>query len=116
MTRTFTSGLVAVAAALSLATVAHAAGAAEDAANPATSGTAVQQPAVTPALPQVTNAEDCKRVGMDLAQFAEDKKLPDSKLDTLEDLMGRMTDFCAEQKFVEANALAKDLRTLIEQM
>lgn len=116
MTRTFSASIFSLAAMLSLASVAHAAGAADDPANSGPQGTAVQQAAATPALPQVTNAEDCKRVGLDLAQFAEDKKLPDSKLDTLEDLMGRMTDFCAADKFVEANALAKDLRTLIEQM
>lgn len=77
---------------------------------------AEDQPASSREAPQVNNAEDCRRVGLDLAQIAEDKKLPDAKLDTLEDLMGRMTDFCAEQKFVEANALAKDMKTLIEQM
>ncbi len=66
--------------------------------------------------PRLTSAEACKQVGLDLAQIAEDRKLPDSKLDTLEDLMSRMSDFCAEQKFTEASALAKDVRTLIDRM
>ena len=77
---------------------------------------AVTQTDPAAAAVQLTSAEDCKKVGLDLAQIAEDRKLPDAKLETLEELMSRMSDFCAEQKFTEASALAKDLRTLIEKM
>lgn len=80
------------------------------------SAPAATAPVTSNAAPQVSSVEECKQVGLNLAQAAEDKKLPDAKLDTLEDLMARMSDFCAEQKYAEASALAKDLKTLIEKM
>ena len=61
-----------------------------------------------------SNAEDCLKVAFDIAQTAEDKKLPNDKLDQVEELLTKMESHCDAKQFTEAAAVAKDLKAMIE--
>lgn len=64
------------------------------------------------ALPQ--SAEECIKAATELALSAEDKKLGEDKIDKLDDLLTKMETHCDAKQFVEAMAVAKDIKTMIE--
>ena len=76
------------------------------------------QPATPPAettpaaAPQ--NPDECLAAASDLAQSAEEQKLAEDKLDKIEDLLSRMETHCDARQFVEAMAVAKDIKVMIE--
>ena len=70
---------------------------------------AAPQASATPASP-----DDCLKAASDLAQSAEDRKLNEDKLDKIEELLTRMETHCDAKQFVEAMAVAKDIKTMIE--
>lgn len=59
------------------------------------------------------NAEDCLKVAFDIAQAAENKNLPNEQLDKVEELLTKMETHCDAKQFVEAAAVASDLKSLI---
>lgn len=61
------------------------------------------------------NAEACLKAASDLAQTAEDKKIAEDKLDKVDDLLTKMESHCDARQFVEAMAVAKDIKGIIEQ-
>jgi hypothetical protein len=61
-----------------------------------------------------TNAEDCLKAAFDIAQAAEDKKLPNEKLDQVEELLTKMESHCDAKQFNEAAAVANDIKAMIE--
>lgn len=61
-----------------------------------------------------TNVDDCLKQTFELAQSAEEKNLPDAKLDKLETLLTRMEANCDANKFAEASADAAEIRQVIE--
>lgn len=63
----------------------------------------------------VDNAEACLKAASDLAQTAEDKKIAEDKLDKVDDLLTKMESHCDARQFVEAMAVAKDIKGIIEQ-
>ena len=64
----------------------------------------------TPSTP-----DQCMKAAFDLAQTAEDKKLPNDKLDKIEELLTKMEDHCDAKQFTEAMAVAKDIESAINQ-
>lgn len=67
------------------------------------------EPAATPASP-----DECIKAAFDLAQAAEDKKLPDDKIEKVDELLTKMETHCDARQFTEAMAVGRDIRTLIE--
>ena len=59
--------------------------------------------------------DQCLKAAFDLAQSAEDRKLPNEKLDKIEELLTRMEDHCDAKQFSEAMAVAKDIEAAINQ-
>ena len=60
------------------------------------------------------NPDHCLRAASDLAQSAEDHKLGEAQLDKIEDLLTKMETHCDARQFVEAMAVANDIKSLIE--
>ncbi len=59
------------------------------------------------------NSDDCLKVAFDLALVAESKNLSNEKLDQIEDLLTRMETHCDAKQFVEAAAVASDLKLIL---
>ncbi|CFX34090.1 conserved exported protein of unknown function [Candidatus Filomicrobium marinum] len=70
----------------------------------------------SPAFAQdvAANVDDCLKQAFDLAQSAEEKNLPDAKLDKLEELLTTMEGHCDSNKFDEAATVAGQIKTEIE--
>lgn len=71
--------------------------------------------AASPALAQsvAANVDDCLKQAFELAQSAEEKNLPDAKLDKLEALLTQMEGHCDSNKFQEAAGVATQIKTEI---
>jgi hypothetical protein len=86
----------------------------------ALTGAAVAQtaPQAAPAAPAAaatpTSPEDCLKAAFDLAQIAEDKKLPDAQLNAIEGLLTQMESHCDAKQFTEAAAVGSNLKSMIE--
>jgi hypothetical protein len=76
---------------------------------PAAPATPGSEPAATPASP-----DECIKAAFDLAQAAEDKKLPDDKIEKVDELLTKMETHCDARQFTEAMAVGRDIRTLID--
>lgn len=61
-----------------------------------------------------TNVDDCLKQAFELAQSAEEKNLPDAKLDKLEALLTKMEGNCDSNKFAEAATVAAEIKAEIE--
>jgi hypothetical protein len=61
------------------------------------------------------NADDCLKAAFEMAQKAEEKKLSNSELDKVEELLTKMEGHCDAQQFQEAMVIHKDIKTMIEQ-
>jgi hypothetical protein len=72
-------------------------------------GPVMAQQAQTPSTP-----DDCLQAAFELAQAAEEKKLPDEKLDRIEELLTKMETHCDAKQFNEAMAVADDIRSVID--
>ncbi len=59
------------------------------------------------------DATKCMQAAYDLASTAEQKQLPNEKLDKVEDLLTKMEDLCDADRVPEAMALAKDIEAEI---
>ncbi len=68
--------------------------------------------ALAQAVPQ--NSDECLKQAFQLAQSAESKKLPEAKLDKIEELLTKMESHCDAKKFAEAQTIAKDIRAAID--
>jgi len=64
------------------------------------------------AAPSTTEA--CIAVAADLGAIAEEKPLPDEKLDQLDELFSKMETLCDGKEFAEAMGVAKDIRTVLD--
>ena len=60
------------------------------------------------------NPDQCLKAASDLAQSAEERKLAEAQLDKIEDLLTKMETHCDAKQFVEAMAVANDIKSLIE--
>ena len=60
------------------------------------------------------NPDQCLKAASDLAQSAEERKLGETQLDKIEDLLTKMETHCDAKQFVEAMAVASDIKSLIE--
>ena len=60
-----------------------------------------------------SEAGKCLQAAYDLANAAEQKQLPNEKLDKVEDLLNKMEDLCDAERVGEAMALAKDIEAEI---
>lgn len=60
------------------------------------------------------NVDDCLKQAFDLAQSAEEKNLPDAKLDKLEALLTTMEGHCDKNNFKDAAAVAAEIKMEIE--
>lgn len=69
--------------------------------------------AATPSISAPATADDCLKLAFDLAQAADDQKLPESKLDSLEALLTKMETQCDARQFSDAMASAEGIRKLI---
>ena len=58
--------------------------------------------------------DQCLKAASDLAQSAEDRKLAEAQLDKIEDLLTKMETHCDARQYVEAMAVANDIKSLIE--
>lgn len=68
----------------------------------------------TAALAETPSSPDqCMKAAFDLAQSAENKKLPNDQLDKVEEMLTKMEDHCDAQQFNEAMAVAKDIEAEI---
>lgn len=84
---------------------------------PAVGQAQVLAPVATPA--QATgaapeNPDQCLKAASDLAQSAEEHKLGEAQLDRIEDLLTKMETHCDARQYVEAMAVANDIKSLIE--
>jgi hypothetical protein len=61
-----------------------------------------------------SSPEDCLKAAFDIAQSAEDKKLPDDQLTKVEDLLTKMETHCDAKQFSEAASVGSDLKALIQ--
>ncbi len=64
--------------------------------------------------PSEASSETCLKSAFDLAKAAEAKKLPEAKLDSLEEMLAKLESLCDAKKFAEAAGVAKDIKTAIE--
>ncbi len=67
-----------------------------------------------PSAGEPTSSDDCLKIAFDLAQTAEEKKLPELKLDPLEEMLTKMETQCDAKQFSEAMASAQSIKTLME--
>lgn len=58
--------------------------------------------------------EECMKTAFDIAQVAENKKLPDDQLDQIEELLTQMEGLCDAKQFTDAAAVATNIKTMIE--
>jgi len=77
-------------------------------------GAALALAQVARAETPASTAEDCLKSAFDIAQVAEDKKLSNEMLDKVEELLTKMESHCDAKQFIEAAAVATDLKQLIE--
>jgi hypothetical protein len=61
-----------------------------------------------------SSPEDCLKAAFDIAQTAEDKRLPDDQLTKVEDLLTKMESHCDAKQFTEAATVGSDLKALIQ--
>lgn len=59
--------------------------------------------------------ESCLKSASDLAVIAEERKVPETQLDKIDDLLIKMEQHCDARQFTEAQAVAKDIKGLIQQ-
>lgn len=59
------------------------------------------------------NADECNNQGAELAQKAEDKKLDNTKIAKVEELLTKLDEQCQGSKFTEAAATMKELNSAI---
>lgn len=80
---------------------------------PAAPAPAAQPPA---AQEQVADpaADECLKKAFDLAQTAEQKKLTEQDLDTLENLLSKMEAHCDANQFAEADKVGADVKKLLD--
>ncbi len=78
-------------------------------AQPAPAPQGAQAPAGAP-----QNPDECIQAATGLAEAAEAKKLSEDKLDKIEDLLTKMETHCDAKQFVEAMAVANDIKSLID--
>lgn len=65
-----------------------------------------------PAMAQ--DADSCLKQAFDLAQAAEGKKLPDSQLAKVEELLAKLEGQCDAKQFAEADQTAKEVQAAID--
>ena len=58
--------------------------------------------------------ESCLKSASDLAIIAEERKVAESQLDKIDDLLIKMEQHCDARQFTEAHAVAKDIKSLIQ--
>ena len=71
----------------------------------------------SPSTPRATESspDDCLKSAFDLAQRAEAKKMSSEELDKLEELLSQLEGHCDAKRFPEAQAMAGEISTMIEQ-
>lgn len=69
-------------------------------------------PAAAPATP--SSHDDCITAATSLGQLAENKTMPDDKIDKLEELFTKMEGLCDAKNFTEAANVAKDIKTMLD--
>lgn len=79
----------------------------------------VQPPAAPAPAPQTSagipqNPDECIQAASSLAEAAEAKKMTEDKLDKIEEMLTKMETHCDAKQFVEAMAVAKDIKSFIE--
>lgn len=68
----------------------------------------IAAPSAAPASP-----EDCLEAAFELARKAEETKLSNEQLDTVEDLLAKMEGHCDNKQMAEAAAVADDVKAVI---
>jgi len=58
--------------------------------------------------------ESCLKSASDLAIIAEERKVAENQLDKIDDLLIKMEQHCDARQFTEAQAVAKDIKSLIQ--
>ena len=85
---------------------------------PAAQPPAAQAPAAQPpaAQEQVADpaADECLKKAFDVAQTAEQKKLTELDLDTLENLLSKMEAHCDANQFADADKVGADVKKLLD--
>ena len=61
-----------------------------------------------------SDPESCLKSASDLAIIAEERKVAESQLDKIDDLLIKMEQHCDARQFTEAQAVAKDIKSLIQ--
>lgn len=80
----------------------------------APAATAPAAPAPATEATAATSPDDCLKAASELAVDAGEKKLAEDRLDQIEDLLIKMETHCDAKQFPEAQAVAKDIKSLIE--
>ena len=60
-----------------------------------------------------STSDDCLKAAFDLAQKADDKRLSNEDQDRIEELLTKMEGHCDAKQFGEAQAMAKEIETVI---
>ena len=60
------------------------------------------------------NSADCLKMAASLASTAESKKLPEAKIDSVEEMLTKMESHCDAKQFAEAAAVATSIQSVIE--
>jgi len=60
------------------------------------------------------NADECLRSAFELAQKAEDKKLPSDQSKKVDDMLSKMEGYCDAKKFPEAAGVATEVRRSVD--
>ncbi|MEQ1646993.1 MAG: hypothetical protein ABL898_00280 [Hyphomicrobiaceae bacterium] len=81
---------------------------------PVAQAPAPQAPATAAAPNAVANADDCLKNAFEIAQKAEEKKLSNTDLDKIEELLTTMEGHCDANRFKEAMVVHTDIKSLIE--
>jgi hypothetical protein len=63
----------------------------------------------------VANADECLKNAFEIAQKAEEKKLSNTELDKIEELLTTMESHCDANRFKEAMVVHTDIKTMIDQ-
>jgi hypothetical protein len=74
---------------------------------------AIAQGTFVPTLP-ASSADECLKVASDLAAMADDNKLSNEDLDTIEELLTKMEGHCNAEQFGEAHTVAKEIEKVIK--
>lgn len=71
-------------------------------------------PAAEQAAPADPAGDECLKKAFDLAQSAEQKKLTEQDLDSLEQMLSKMEGHCDSKQYAEADKVGGEIKTMLD--